>query len=392
MVPRPSETPGERAPDDAPIQLPDAHTGQEPGRPDDPRLLDTFGRVAKDLRVSLTDRCNLRCSYCMPPEGLPWLPNEELLTDDEVIRLITVAVQQLGITEIRFTGGEPLLRRGLESIIAATSALQTMDGNVPETALTTNGIGLVERAGTLAAAGLTRINVSLDSLDPERFARIAHRNRHAEVIAGLAVAASTSLAPIKVNTVLMRGVNDDEAVPLLRWALDHGYHLRFIEQMPLDPHGAWLREEILTVDDVLHRVGEGFRLVPVPNADRGSAPAESWWVHELPAPNGKPANGERPDGELPDAAAALGRVGVIGSVTRSFCAACDRTRLTSDGQVRNCLFASSETDLRALLRAGASDQDLADAWREAMWGKAAGHGIGTPLFLRPNRPMSAIGG
>ncbi len=333
-------------------------------------LVDGYGRVATDLRVSLTDRCNLRCTYCMPAEGLPWAPDESVLTDAEVVRLVRVAVDLLGVREVRFTGGEPLLRRGLEGIVAAVTAMRTSDGTVVRTALTTNGLGLDKRAAALAAAGLHRVNVSLDSLDPQRFAAITRRDRHADVLAGLAAAAAAGLAPVKVNAVLVRGVNDDEAVPLLRWALAHGYHLRFIEQMPLGPHGSWRRDDLVSAAEILGALAAAFDLEPEGPGTRGGAPAETWHVGGHPGAT----------------------VGVIGSVTRPFCGACDRTRLTADGQVRSCLFARHEDDLRGLLRGGADDAALAEAWRAAMRGKAAGHGIDDPAFLQPARTMSAIGG
>ncbi len=340
-------------------------------------LLDSFGRVATDLRVSLTDRCNLRCSYCMPPEGLDWLPGENVLTDDEIVRLITVAVRDLGVTEVRFTGGEPLLRKGLEQIIAATTALRAAAGDVPLTALTTNALGLQRRATALAAAGLHRINVSIDSLDPQRFARITHRDRLPDVLAGLAAAAEAGLRPIKLNTVLMPGINDTEAPELLRWAIANDYQLRFIEQMPLDAQGNWNRSSMITAEQILDALRTEFELAPIGDGARGAAPAETWTVL-----------GEA--GRAPSGEQAI--VGVIASVTRPFCGACDRTRLTADGQIRNCLFARSETDLRTLLRGGADDREIAETWQKAMWGKAAGHGINDPSFLQPDRPMSAIGG
>ncbi|TMM43228.1 MAG: GTP 3',8-cyclase MoaA [Actinobacteria bacterium] len=330
------------------------------------RLSDRYGRVATDLRVSLTDRCNLRCTYCMPAEGLAWLPKPELLTDAEVIRLVGIAVTRLGVHEVRFTGGEPVLRPGLVEIVAATAALAPR----PNISLTTNGIGLDRLAGPLVAAGLDRVNVSLDTLSAERFARLTHRDRHADVLRGLAAAASSGLAPVKINTVLMRGVNDDEAPALLRYALAHGYELRFIEQMPLDPGHIWSRERMVTAEEILAALEAEFTLLPDP-AERGGAPAQTWLVSGHPGPP---------------------KVGVIASVTRPFCAACDRTRLTADGQVRTCLFSQRETDLRGLLRAGAPDDEIARAWATAMFGKAAGHGIDDPAFLQPARPMSAIGG
>jgi GTP 3',8-cyclase len=336
----------------------------DPARPVDPRLVDRFGRVATDLRVSLTDRCNLRCTYCMPAEGLPWMPRAEQLTDAELVRLIGIAVRDLGVRELRFTGGEPLLRRGLEDLVTAAAALTPR----PDISLTTNGVGLTHRAAALAAAGVDRLNVSLDTLRPDRFAAITRRNRLADVVDGMDAARAAGLSPVKINTVLLRGVNDDEAVDLLRFAVARGLELRFIEQMPLDAQHGWQRAEMVTAGEILAALRTAFDLTP-DGHDRGAAPAERWLV------DGGPAT-----------------VGVIASVTRPFCGACDRTRLTADGQVRSCLFARTETDLRALLRDGSSDEEIADAWRAAMWGKLAGHGIDEPGFLQPDRPMSAIGG
>jgi cyclic pyranopterin phosphate synthase len=332
-------------------------------------LADRFGRVATDLRVSLTDRCNLRCTYCMPEEGLAWMPREQQLTDDEVSRLIRIAVERLGVTNVRFTGGEPVLRRGLAGIIAGAAALTPR----PKLSITTNGIGLDRLAAPLREAGLDRVNVSLDTLSPERFLQLTHRDRHADVLKGLAGAAQAGLTPVKINTVLMRGVNEDEAPALLRFALDHGYELRFIEQMPLDAQHQWDRHEMVTAEAILASL-EPFALQPDP-VSRGTAPAETWLVPGYLDAAGNPA-----------------RVGVIGSVTRPFCGDCDRTRLTADGQIRNCLFATDESDLRGLLRTGRTDEDIAKAWQVAMWGKLAGHGIDDPSFLQPARPMSAIGG
>jgi GTP 3',8-cyclase len=328
-------------------------------------LSDSYGRVATDLRVSVTDRCNLRCAYCMPPEGLDWLPSPEVLTDDEVVRLVRVAVELLGVREVRFTGGEPLLRRGLAGIIARTADLRPR----PEISLTTNAIGLTRRAAELRAAGLDRINVSLDTLRPETFRKLAGRDRLPDVLGGLAAAAAAGLNPVKVNAVLMRDLNDDEAVPLLRFSLDHGYEMRFIEQMPLDPQHGWKRADMVTADEILAALGREFTLTPDDVGTRGSAPAEAFLVDGGPV-----------------------RVGVIASVTRPFCGSCDRVRLTADGQVRNCLFARTESDLRGPLRAGASDTELAGRWRRAVAVKLPGHGINDPSFLQPDRPMSAIGG
>ena len=328
-------------------------------------LADSFGRIATDLRVSLTDRCNLRCSYCMPPEGLDWLPGPALLTDEEIARLIGIAVQRLGVTEVRFTGGEPLLRRGLAGIVARTAVLRPR----PEISLTTNGIGLAGLAGPLHQAGLDRLNVSLDTLSRETFVTLARRDRLPDVLAGLAAAATAGLAPVKVNAVLIRGVNDHEAASLLRFCLDHGYQLRFIEQMPLDAQHGWRRADMVTADEILAALSAEFALTPEDSAARGAAPAETFLIDGGPE-----------------------RVGVIGSVTRPFCGACDRVRLTADGQIRNCLFAREESDLRTPLRAGASDEQLAVSWRRAVAVKLPGHGINDPGFLQPARPMSAIGG
>ena len=328
-------------------------------------LTDSFGRVATDLRVSLTDRCNLRCAYCMPPEGLDWLPGPSQLTDDELARLLSIAVTRLGIAEIRFTGGEPLLRRGLPAIVARAAALRPR----PEISITTNGIGLARLARPLRAAGLDRLNVSLDTLSRATFATLARRDRLPDVLAGLAAAAAAGLIPVKVNAVLMRGINDHEAPALLRFCLDHGYQLRFIEQMPLDAQHGWRREEMITADEILTALSARFTLIPADPVSRGSAPAETFLV------NGGPAT-----------------VGIIASVTRPFCGACDRVRLTADGQIRNCLFARSENDLRTPLRAGADDDHLTTIWRRAVAAKLPGHGINDPGFLQPARPMSAIGG
>ncbi|MBO4273281.1 GTP 3',8-cyclase MoaA [Microbispora triticiradicis] len=328
-------------------------------------LVDSFGRVATDLRVSLTDRCNLRCAYCMPPEGLDWLPKPDLLTGEEVVRLVRIGVERLGIREVRFTGGEPLLRRELVDIVSAAAALRPR----PQLSLTSNGIGLARLAEPLAKAGLDRVNISLDTLDREVFVRLAHRDRLHDVLDGLAAAAAAGLTPVKVNAVLMRGVNEHDAVPLLRHCLDQGYELRFIEQMPLDAQHGWRRDDMVTADEILGLLKASFDLTEDDPRERGSAPAELFLV------NGGP-----------------GRVGVIGSVTRPFCGACDRVRITADGQVRNCLFATKESDLRTALRSGASDDDLAARWVAAVRGKKAGHGIDDSAFLQPARPMSAIGG
>jgi cyclic pyranopterin phosphate synthase len=299
-------------------------------------------------------------------------------------------VERLGVEEVRFTGGEPLLRRGLEKIVAATTQLRTAGGATPITALTTNGIGLAKRARALRDAGLSRVNVSLDTLDPDRFLKITYRDRLADVLAGLAAAAEVGLGPIKVNAVLLPGVNDDEAVPLLGWAVEHGYELRFIEQMPLDAQGAWERDSMVTAAQILTSLSDGFQLTPTDPARRGAAPAQTWFVGPKPVEGDEEPMEDNADRGEPTAGRA--RVGIVASVTRPFCGDCDRTRLTADGQIRDCLFARGETDLRDLMRAGADDDALAEVWRTAMWGKQPGHGINDPSFLQPDRPMSAIGG
>jgi cyclic pyranopterin phosphate synthase len=327
-------------------------------------LDDRFGRVATDLRVSLTDRCNLRCSYCMPAEGLDWLPDDSVLTDDEVVRLVRIGADLLGIQEVRFTGGEPLVRRGLVDIVRRSHEVAPH----LDLSLTTNALGLARTAETLAAAGLDRVNVSLDSIRPETFAAITRRDRLKDVLAGLEAARDAGLGPVKINAVLMRGHNDDQAAELLRWSIAEGYHLRFIEQMPLDAQHGWSRDGMVTADEIFTWLEKEFVLTPAAEP-RGSAPAELFLV------DGGPAT-----------------VGVIASVTRPFCGDCDRVRLTADGQIRNCLFAREESDLRGALRGGATDEEIADRWVVAMRGKRAGHGIDDPTFLQPDRPMSAIGG
>lgn len=329
-----------------------------------PGLVDQFGRVARDLRVSVTDRCNLRCTYCMPAEGLPWMPKAEMLTDEEMLRVIGVFVRD-GVTQVRLTGGEPLLRRSIVQLVAGIAALEPR----PRIAMTTNGVGLARVAQGLADAGLDRVNVSLDTIDAETFTQLTRRDRLSDVEAGLKAAADAGLTPVKVNAVAMRGINDETVADVLDWCLDRGYELRFIEQMPLDAQHAWDRREMITADEIRARLSERHTLTPLPTEARGSAPAERFLV------DGGPAT-----------------VGIIASVTAPFCAACDRTRLTADGQVRNCLFSRTETDLRTPLREGATDDELLDLMRGEMWRKRRGHGIGEPDFVQPDRPMSAIGG
>ncbi|MDN5706575.1 GTP 3',8-cyclase MoaA [Corynebacterium casei] len=340
------------------------------------RLKDKFGRVARDLRVSLTDRCNLRCTYCMPAEGLEWMATEQTLSDDETIRLITLAVTQLGIRQIRFTGGEPLLRKSLEYIIAETKKLRTDEGKPPSIAMTTNGLGLDRRVHKLKEAGLDRVNISLDTIDHKRYAQLTRRDRLDGVMKAIDASIAAGLNPVKINAVVMPGINEDDIVPLAKFALRTGAQLRFIEQMPLGPREKWKRSDMVTAEEILERLSAKLDLTPA-EEPRGSAPAQLW---NAVLPNGSAT------GPL------TGSIGVIASVTRPFCGDCDRTRLTTDGAVRNCLFGNSETSLRDLMRAGASDDEVMAAWAGEMWRKKPGHGMDDEGFLQPDRPMSAIGG
>ncbi|SIS16793.1 GTP 3',8-cyclase MoaA [Williamsia sterculiae] len=352
------------------LPLPTRPHEPAPGMPTEGPMVDTHGRAVHDLRVSVTDRCNLRCRYCMPAEGLDWLSRDSTLRADEIVRLVRVGVQRLGIRAVRFTGGEPLLRRDLPEIIAEVAALTPR----PEISVTSNGLALGRKAGILAAVGLNRVNVSLDTMDRDRFAHITRRDRLDDVLAGLRAAADAGLTPVKVNAVLSPDGGLDDASALLAFCLTHGYQLRIIEQMPLDAEHGWSRSAMVSADDVLARLSTDFTLIP-DEVPRGAAPAETWRVPGFT-----------------DAADEPAKVGIIASVTRPFCGDCDRTRLTADGQVRNCLFAEDETDLRDLLRAGANDDELALRWRRSTWLKLPGHAINDPDFLQPRRPMSAIGG
>jgi len=331
------------------------------------QLIDGFGRVHRDLRVSLTDRCNLRCTYCMPADFADWIPGDHLLTTDELMLVLDVATS-MGIDGVRLTGGEPLLRPDIVDVVTRIYALP----NAPSISLTTNALRLTDLAQPLADAGLQRVNISLDTLDRERFKALTHRDRFDDVIAGIDAAKAAGLLPVKVNSVLMRGVNDDEAVPLLRHALDNGWNLRFIEQMPLDAGGLWARPKMITADDIIEMLSTEFTLTPVEG--RGSAPAEEFYV------DGGPQT-----------------VGIIASVSRPFCAACDRLRLTADGQFRNCLFSTEETDVRAIIRDPLRDEaarraGIEQVLQQVTRSKLPGHGINDPSFIQPARPMSAIGG
>lgn len=325
------------------------------------RLVDSFGRIHSDLRVSLTDRCSLRCSYCMPAEGLAWLPGAEVLATEELLTLVGVAVD-LGVRTVRLTGGEPLLRPDVADVVAGVAALDV------EVSMTTNGLRLHELAPALRDAGLQRVNISLDTLDRDTFLAMTHRDRLEDTLTGVKAALAAGLEPVKINTVLLRGVNDREAGDLLRWAIGEGVHLRFIEQMPLDPQHGWRRDEMVTGAEILQRLAAaGFDLNPIESV--GPEPAKLWDV----------------DG-------GVATVGVVASVTQPFCGSCNRLRLTADGQWRNCLFAHDETDLRTPLRAGAGPEEIAALMVAGVQAKRAGHGINDPAFLQPPRPMSAIGG
>jgi cyclic pyranopterin phosphate synthase len=326
-------------------------------------LVDGFGRVHRDLRISVTDRCNFRCSYCMPAEGMPWLPREDLLSYEELTRVARVCVERFGFDGIRLTGGEPTVRAHLPVLVEKLAGLGV------DLALTTNGATLRLLAHDLAAAGLRRINVSIDSLRADRFAAITRRDELAKVVDGIDAAVEAGLAPVKLNVVVMRGVNDDELVDFAAFGRDRGLHVRFIEFMPLDAQQAWTNDQVVTQDEIVARIGEAFPLEPVPESVRGSAPAARWRYL---------------DGG--------GEVGVIPSVTHAFCESCDRVRLTAEGSLRHCLFATRELDLRSLLRTGATDDDLADAIRGEVGAKWAGHQINQVHFIRPAKSMSQIGG
>ena len=336
-------------------------------RPLVPGLVDTYGRVATDLRISLLDRCNLRCTYCMPEEGLDFHSADELLSFDELVRLADIAVTRLGVQKLRLTGGEPLLRPELVDLVAALAQLRPR----PQLALTTNGIGLKSRAAKLRAAGLDRLNISLDTVHADTFATMTRRPFLKQVMSGIDAALEAGFAPLKVNAVLLRGVNDGEAGDLVEWALDRGVELRFIENMPLGGDRSWQRAELITAEEIRALVRQRYELVPDPTP-RAASPAERYLVL--------------------DGGRTIGSIGIIASVTEPFCGDCTRTRLTSEGRVRSCLFSHDETDLAGPMRDGASDEALAELWRGAMWAKPAGSGLTEDEFRQPERTMSAIGG
>lgn len=326
-------------------------------------IVDRFGRVATDLRVSVTDRCNFRCTYCMPEEGLRWLPRAEILDYEEIARLVGL-FQGLGVRTVRLTGGEPTVRRDLPALIAM---IRDIAPGV-DLSMTTNGFLLDELAAPLAAAGLRRINVSIDSLLRHRFAEMTRRDALERVLAGLRAAEAAGLSPIKLNCVVLRGTNDDEVAEFAAFARGSGYDVRFIEYMPLDADHGWERAKVVPSREVLARIAARYPLV----AEEGHDPS--------PASRYRFADGAR------------GSIGVISSVTEPFCDSCDRMRLTADGQFRSCLFALEETNLRDPLRSGASAEELERLIRSSMWAKWAGHRIDHPDFVQPDRTMSSIGG
>ena len=366
-----------------------AGPGLPPARPADAPagLADRFGRRATDMRLSLTDKCNLRCTYCMPAEGLEWLAKQAVMTADEIVRIVRIGVELLGVRELRLTGGEPLVRADLVDIIAA------LRSNHPELpiSMTTNGVGLDKKAAALKAAGLTRINVSLDSLHEETFTKLTRRPFLDRVLAGVDAAWAAGLGPVKLNAVLMRGINDAESPSLLAWALARGYELRFIEQMPLDADHGWTRRNMITAAEIRSLLNVDYVLSPDPRA-RDGAPAERFEVRRRVAGSAGIAGSA-----LGSAGPVLGTVGIIASVTEPFCTDCRRTRITAEGKIMSCLFSREEFDLLGLLRQGASDEALAERWQDAMWVKPKAHGmdhtgLGAADFVQPDRSMSAIGG
>ncbi|MDD7929081.1 GTP 3',8-cyclase MoaA [Microbacterium thalli] len=332
-------------------------------------LVDRFARVHRDLRISLTDRCSLRCTYCMPEQGNEWLARQSIVTVDEIVEVATVAAAA-GVTTFRLTGGEPLLRTDIVDIVRRLSALRAPTGPV-QIAMTTNGIRLPEVLPDLVAAGLKRLNISLDTVDRDRFARLTRRDRLDDVLDGVRAARDSGLRPLKINAVAMRGVNDDELADLVAFAVANDAEMRFIEQMPLDAGHTWDRSTMVTREEILEALSQRWELTPVPG--RGGAPAEQWRLDGGPHV-----------------------VGVIASVTAPFCGACDRLRLTADGQLRNCLFSNDEYDLLPVLRSAEPEAgrafEIERVLRNCVAGKRAGHAIDDPGFLQPARGMNAIGG
>jgi cyclic pyranopterin phosphate synthase len=343
-------------------------------------LLDRFGRQATDLRLSLTDKCNLRCTYCMPAQGLEWLSKQSLMTADEILRVVGISVEKLAIRELRLTGGEPLVRPDLVSIVRA---LGKQHPGLP-ISMTTNGVGLDKKAQELKDAGLTRINISIDSLHEETFELLTRRPFLSKVLAGIEAARTAGLGPVKINAVLMRGINDAEAPGLLVWALRHGYELRFIEQMPLDADHGWTRRDMITAAEIRELLSQHFILSPDPR-ERAGAPAERFQVRaRSAAAGGSPGS-------------VLGTVGIIASVTEPFCGDCRRTRITAEGKLMSCLFSREEFDVLGLMRSGADDEEVARRWQDAMWTKPRAHGmdhagLDSADYEQSGRSMSTIGG
>jgi cyclic pyranopterin phosphate synthase len=329
-------------------------------------LIDTFGRTARDLRISITDRCNFRCTYCMPEEGMQFAPRDEILTFEEIARLARLFVTDLGIESIRLTGGEPTVRRDLHRLISMLAALRTPAGEPVEISLTTNGSSLARHAELLRESGLTRVNVSLDSLRADRFLAMTRRDALGDVLAGIDAAVTAGLSPVKVNAVVVRHQNEDEIIDFAAYGRDKGVHIRFIEYMPLDASGTWKLEQVFSADEIVAAIHAVF---PLEAVEHGSEPASRWRYL---------------DGK--------GEVGVIPSVTKPFCGDCDRVRMTAEGKFLTCLFAIDDLDLRGPMRSGASDAHLAELLTDAVYGKWAGHRIGRVDFVRPSRSMSQIGG
>ncbi len=324
------------------------------------QLIDGFGRVHRDLRISVTDRCNFRCAYCMPVEGMEWQPREDLLTFEEIERLARLMVERYGVDSIRLTGGEPTVRARLPLLVEKLAALGV------DLAMTTNGATLPLLAADLKAAGLRRVNISLDSLRADRFEELTRRDELERVLKGIEAATEAGFDPIKVNVVVMKGINDDEVVDFAHFGRDNGVTVRFIEFMPLDADEIWNNDRVLTQTEILERLQAEFELEPI---ERTSAPATKWRYVD--------GNGE---------------IGVVASVSQSFCDSCDRVRITADGQFRNCLFATEETDVRTLLRDGSPDDVIGAALERSVAAKWAGHRINQVHFIRPSRSMSELGG
>ena len=323
-------------------------------------LIDGFGRTVRDLRISITDRCNFRCTYCMPAEGMTWLPREELLTFEEIERIARVCVDRFGFDGIRITGGEPTVRAHLAVLVRRLADLGV------DLAMTTNGSTLRLLADDLRASGLRRLNISCDSLDRDKFFRMTRRDDLPKVLDGISAAQQAGFDPIKINVVLLRGENDDEIVDFARFGREKGVGVRFIEFMPLDADDAWSRDKVVPSSEVIERINDVFPLVKL---HHGAEPAARWGY----------ADG-------------IGDVGVIASVTEPFCGDCDRVRITAEGQFRTCLFATDEFDLRRIVRGGGTDDDIAAEVVRAVGRKWAGHQIGNVTFVRPARSMSQIGG